>query len=119
MKYYINLHTRQWYPMWTIYWNNKKKLIEEAQEQMERLKKSDLKRHYLHINQEEDDRVESRKDDLFDDLNNILFSKHSELTEYIKKWLIKHKLVDDDRIVGELASDFIDQKELYDLDYED
>jgi hypothetical protein len=42
-----------------------------------------------------------------------------ELTEYIKKWLIEHKLADDDRIVGELASDFIDQKELYDLDYED
>ena len=51
MKYYINLHTRRWHPMGTIYWNNKEKLIEEAQEQMERLKKSDLKRHYLHINQ--------------------------------------------------------------------
>ena len=66
-----------------------------------------------------DCRIENWKDYLFDDLNNILFSKHSELTEYIKKWLIRHKLVDDDRIVGELASDFIDQKELYDLDYED
>lgn len=51
MKYYINLHTRRGNPMGTIYWNNKKKLIEQAQEQMERLKKSDLKRHYLHINQ--------------------------------------------------------------------
>ena len=47
MKYYINLHTRRWQPMGTIYWNNKKKLIEQAQEQMERLKKSDLKKYYL------------------------------------------------------------------------
>ena len=51
MKYYINLHTRRGHPMGTIYWNNKKSLIQEAQEQMERLKKSDLKRYYLHINQ--------------------------------------------------------------------
>ena len=51
MKYYINLHTRRGNPMGTIYWDNKKRLIEEAQEQMERLKKSVLKRHYLHINQ--------------------------------------------------------------------
>ena len=50
MKYYINLHTQRWASMWTIYWNNKKKLIEEAQEQMPRLKKSILKRDYLHIN---------------------------------------------------------------------
>lgn len=51
MKYYINLHTRRGCPMGTIYWNNKKKLIEQAQGQMERLKKSDLKNHYLHLNQ--------------------------------------------------------------------
>lgn len=50
MKYYIQLHTRRGNPMGIIYWNNKKKIIEEAQEQMERLKKSDLKRHYLHLN---------------------------------------------------------------------
>lgn len=50
MKYYINLHTRRGSPMGTIYWNNKKKLIEEAQGQMERLKKSDLKRYYLKFN---------------------------------------------------------------------
>jgi hypothetical protein len=36
--------------MGTIYWNNKKKLIKEAQEQMERLKKSDIARYYLHLN---------------------------------------------------------------------
>ena len=51
MKYYINLHTRRGYPMGTIYGNNKKKLIEEAQEQMERLTKACLIRYYLHINQ--------------------------------------------------------------------
>ena len=50
MKYYINLHTQRWSPMWTIYWNNKEKLIEEAQEQMPRLKKSILERDYLHTN---------------------------------------------------------------------
>lgn len=50
MKYYINLHTQRWASMWTIYWNNKKKLIEEAQERMPRLKKSILKRDYLHTN---------------------------------------------------------------------
>ena len=50
MKYYIQLHTRWGNPMGIIYGNNKKKIIEEAQEQMERLKKSVLKRHYLHLN---------------------------------------------------------------------
>ena len=50
MKYYINLHTSRGHPMGTIYWNNKKKLIEEAQEQMPQLKKSILKRDYLHLN---------------------------------------------------------------------
>lgn len=66
-----------------------------------------------------DDWVENRKDYLFDDLNNILFEKHSELTEYIKEWLTEHKLANDSMIVWELASEFIDKKELYDLDYED
>jgi len=50
MKYYINLHTKSGYPMGTIYWNNKRKLIKEAQEKMERLKKSDIARYYLHFN---------------------------------------------------------------------
>lgn len=68
---------------------------------------------------EEENRVENRKDFLFDDLNNILFEKHSEIIEYIEEWLDKHHLPKDDLIVWELASDFIDQKELYDLDYED
>jgi hypothetical protein len=36
--------------MGTIYWNNKKKLIEEAQEQMNRLKKSVLEKYYLREN---------------------------------------------------------------------
>lgn len=79
----------------------------------------DILDEFSHYWIEDENRIENWKDDLFDDLNNILFSKHSELTEYIKKWLIEHKLADDDRIVGELASDFIDRKELYDLDYED
>lgn len=52
MKYYINLHTSRGHPMGTIYWNNKKKLIKEAQEQMERLKKTDIWRHYLHLNKQ-------------------------------------------------------------------
>ena len=68
---------------------------------------------------EKDNRIENRKDFLFDDLNNILFEKHSEITEYIEEWLEKYHLPKDDLIVWELAGDFIDQKELYDLDYED
>ena len=51
MKYYIQLHTRRGHPMGTIYWNNKKKLIEEAQEQMERLTKKCIEKNYLHLNQ--------------------------------------------------------------------
>ena len=66
-----------------------------------------------------DCRIENWKDYLFDDLNNILFSKHSELIEYIKKWLKDNNMSDDDVIVWEIASDFVDWKELYDLDYED
>lgn len=73
----------------------------------------------LFIEEDWDDWVENRKDYLFDDLNNILFEKHSELIEYIKGWLNKHKLADDSMIVWELASEFIDKKELYDLDYDD
>jgi hypothetical protein len=38
--------------MGTIYWNNKKKLIKEAQEQMERLKKTDISKYYLHFNKQ-------------------------------------------------------------------
>jgi hypothetical protein len=52
MKYYINLHTSRGHPMGTIYWNNKKKLIKEAQEQMERLKKTDISKYYLHFNKQ-------------------------------------------------------------------
>lgn len=60
-----------------------------------------------------------RKDDLFDDLNNLLFFKHSQLIGYIKKWLKDHNMSDDDATVWTIAVDFVDRKELYDLDYED
>lgn len=56
MKYYIQLHTRRGNPMGIIYWNNKKELIEEAKEQMERLTKSCLKKYYLHINNWKDEK---------------------------------------------------------------
>ena len=60
-----------------------------------------------------------RKADLFDDLNNLLFFKHSQLTDYIKKWLKDHNMSDDDATVWTIAVDFVDRKELYDLDYDD
>ena len=66
-----------------------------------------------------DDRIENWKDYLFDDLNNILFSKHSQLIDYIRKWLKDHNMSDDDVTVWTIAVDFVDRKELYDLDYED
>ena len=50
MKYCIKLHSKWWYPMGTIYWNNKKKLIEQAQEHMEWLKKTVIQKDYLIIN---------------------------------------------------------------------
>lgn len=50
MKYCIALHTRWGHPMGTIYWNNKKKLIEEAQWHMEWLTKACIRKHYLQLN---------------------------------------------------------------------
>lgn len=67
----------------------------------------------------DENRIENWKDYLFDDLNNILFSKHSQLIDYIRKWLKDHNMSDDDAIVWTIAGEFIDRKELYDLDYED
>lgn len=61
---------------------------------------------------------ENWKDDLFDDLNNMLFNKHSELTKAIQSWCEENSVRVDDYEVGNLASQFIDWKELYDLDYE-
>lgn len=67
----------------------------------------------------DENRIENWKDYLFDDLNNILFTKHSQLIDYIRKWFKDHNMSDDDAIVWEIAVDFVDRKELYDLDYED
>jgi hypothetical protein len=60
------------------------------------------------------------KDELFDDLNNILFNKFSEIVDYIQKWIAKNKWLDWNKWdCSELASQFVDWKELYDIDYED
>ena len=62
---------------------------------------------------------ENWKDDLFDDLNNMLFNKHSELTKAIQSWCEKNSVRVDDCEIWNLASEFVDRKELYDLDYEE
>lgn len=62
------------------------------------------------------------KDDLFDELNNYLFYSFSEIVmaicDYIEKkeWCLYYS---DCAFASELASEFVDQKELYDLDYDD
>ena len=60
------------------------------------------------------------KEELFDYLNNLLFDTYDEVVETIKEWFNKEKSVDrGDYDVGELASEFIDSKEMYDIDYDD
>lgn len=61
-----------------------------------------------------------RKEELFDYLNNILFDTYDEIIEAIKKWFNEEKSVDrGDYELWELASEFIDSNELYDIDYDD
>ena len=50
MKYCIPLHSRRWYSMGKIEWNNKKKLIEDAQWHMDWLSKKAIEK-YLILNQ--------------------------------------------------------------------
>lgn len=62
---------------------------------------------------------ENWKDDLFDYLNNRLFETYTELIKSIEDWCNKNSVRVDDCEVWELASQFIDDKELYNLNYED
>lgn len=58
------------------------------------------------------------KDDLFDYLNNILFISFDELVQKIQEWINKNKWVYfETSDCSELASEFVDYKELYDLEY--
>ena len=60
------------------------------------------------------------KDELFDYLNNLLFTKASQLTNAIRKRINEEKWISVwPEEVAELASEFVDWKELYDLDYND
>ena len=58
------------------------------------------------------------KDELFDYLNNRLFTKHSELIKAIEDWIDEKDISIDESTIWDLASDFISSKELYDLDYD-
>jgi len=59
------------------------------------------------------------REELDDYLNNILFDTYDEVLEAIKKWFEKEKWVSRDKeVYAELASQFIDNKELYDLSYD-
>lgn len=59
------------------------------------------------------------KEELFDDLNNMLFNTYDEVVEAIQKWMAEEKGLDWDRAdCAELASEFVDNKELYDISYD-
>lgn len=60
------------------------------------------------------------QEELNDYLNNIIFYSFDELVDIIMKWFEKEKGVTWDRWdCAELASKFVDLKELYDLNYDD
>lgn len=59
------------------------------------------------------------KEELFDDLNNMLFNTYDEVVEAVQKWMAEEKGLDWDRAdCTELASEFVDRKELYDISYD-
>lgn len=63
--------------------------------------------------------MENWREELDDYLNNILFDTFDEVVEAIKKWFEKVKWVSRDKeVYAELASKFVDNKELYDLYYD-
>lgn len=60
------------------------------------------------------------KDELFDYLNNILFDKFDEVVDTTQKWFAIIKWVECGKAdCVDLANEFVDWKELYDLDYND
>lgn len=64
--------------------------------------------------------MENWREELNDYLNNILFNTYDEVVKAVKKWFEKVKWVTRDKQeYAELASQFIDNKELYDLSYDD
>lgn len=64
--------------------------------------------------------MENWREELEDYLNNILFNTYDEVVETVKEWFEKVKWVTRDKQeYVELASQFIDNKELYDLSYDD
>lgn len=63
--------------------------------------------------------MESWREELDDYLNNILFDTYDEVVEAVKEWFEKEKWVSRDKEeYAELASQFIDNKELYDISYD-
>lgn len=67
-----------------------------------------------------EDRENDLKYDLFDYLNNILFNTHTEVMDTARKRLNNRLWITiDENDLACYVSEFIDSKELYDLDYED
>ena len=63
--------------------------------------------------------MENWREELDDYLNNRLFDTYDEVVEAVKKWFEKEKWVSRDKEeYTELASQFIDNKELYDISYD-
>ena len=58
--------------------------------------------------------MEKRKSDMFEELNWLLFTSNIEIEQAISEYL-KEKNIKAN--VWELASEFIDRNELYDIDY--
>ena len=60
----------------------------------------------------------NRKDDLFDYLNNLLFTTHTQVMDTARERFNKELWITiDEDDLAYYVSQFIDQKELYDLDY--
>ena len=63
--------------------------------------------------------MEDWREELDDYLNNMLFDTYDEVVEAVKEWFEKEKWVSRDKQeYAELASRFIDNKELYDISYD-
>lgn len=58
--------------------------------------------------------MEKRKMDMFEELNWYYFTSNIEIEQAISKWLKENKKRGS---IWELASEFIDRNELYDIDY--
>lgn len=58
--------------------------------------------------------MKKRKSDMFEDLNWLLFTSNIEVEQAISERLEENKIK---ASVEELASEFIDRNELYDIDY--